>query len=70
MGGLREVQFNFAVASTSWPVPHGLNTLAIEVNCFEADGLTEKECEVTFIDANNLLVEWYYPEAGIVRLLY
>lgn len=68
--GFRVLNRTFATPLTVWVWTHNLGTTAIEVQTFDSDGITEKEGDVSFPDANTVRIEWYYPEAGIARLLY
>lgn len=68
--GLRSLLFTFASPATTWTVVHNLGTRVIEVNTFELDGVTEKEGAVSYLDINTVVIDWYYAEAGLVRLLY
>ena len=51
------------VASTSWTITHGLNTLYPDVRVFETDG-SPVEGSVTSIDADTSLIEFAVPIAG------
>lgn len=65
------VERTFASPVTPWVYVHNLNTFAIEVNCVELDGITSMSVGAPlFLDANTIQIDWYYPETGIVRLLY
>lgn len=69
--GFRTVRKNFASPDTVWTFVHNLNTTAMVVKTYDADGVTEKEsADPVFPDANTVSVEWYYPETGIMELLY
>lgn len=68
--GVRLLERTFASPSQTWLWEHGLNTLAIEVNTYENDGITEKDCVSELLDSNTVRIEWYYPESGVVRLLF
>lgn len=67
--GFRVLQRSFTAAATSWVWAHNLGLTAYEVNVFESDGVTEKEADTT-ADANTVEADWYYPEVGVIRILY
>lgn len=69
-GGVQALEFSFASPSTTWTINHNLETKAIEVNAFDFDGIEEKEGSVSYPDVNTVVVEWYFPESGIARILY
>jgi hypothetical protein len=68
--GARHMYVTFAAATAEWVVNHGLNTRAVEITAFELDGVTEKEGDPVVLDENTVLLEWFYPEAGVVQILY
>ena len=70
--GSRTLAFEmaFATAAVSWIIPHNLNTRNLAVAVFELDGATEMDAEITIVDENTVRVDHYYPESGLVRLLY
>lgn len=67
--GFRILDRTFSTPSTSWDWVHNLG-VALDVQTFESDGITEKEGNVSFPDHNTIHIEWFYPETGIARLLY
>lgn len=67
---LRARSFAFATAQQVWTIEHGLNTYDIEINVYELGGTTEKPAHPVMVDPNTVVMEWYYPETGVVRILY
>jgi hypothetical protein len=66
-GGMFEQ--SFAVASTTWTVNHNLHTRVVEVNCFAPNGIDEIDAEVDVLSADQVVVRWYYPTTGLVRVM-
>jgi hypothetical protein len=59
---------SFASASTEWVVQHNLGTTFVEVNCFAPNGIDEIDAEVDVLDADTVVVRWFYPTTGLVRV--
>lgn len=69
-GALRYMSFNFAVADTAWVAVHNLGQ-RVEVNLYDLDGVTEKEGLIVHaVDLNSVTAEWYYPESGVLEIVY
>lgn len=66
--GSIEYLFTFASALREWRIDHMLNTYAIEVNVYDSNG-TEYLAEVEYPSANQVIVHWYYPMSGFVRII-
>jgi hypothetical protein len=60
---------SFVLAATDWVVTHNLGTRFVEVNCFAPNGIDEIDAEVDILDENVVVVRWYYPTTGLVRIL-
>jgi hypothetical protein len=60
---------SFATASTTWVVTHSLHTRAVEVNCYAPNGIDEIDAEVDVVGADQVIVRWYYPTTGVVRVM-
>lgn len=67
--GYVKQEYRFATASTAWVIHHNLGTPFIEVNCYDPSGVNEIDAEVDIVDDNTVQVNWYYPTAGIARLI-
>jgi hypothetical protein len=66
-GGMFEQ--SFAAASTTWTVNHNLHTRVVEVNCFAPNGIDEIDAEVDVLSDDQVVVRWYYPTTGLVRVM-
>lgn len=64
------IERSFASPLDSWLWTHNLDTYAVEVLTFESDGKTTKQSLPVLVDSNTVQLDWYYPESGVVRLLY
>jgi hypothetical protein len=67
--GVRTFEMTFATAANIWTIPHNFNTKIVEVNCYDPAGVDEYDVEADVIDANTVVVRWYYPTAGIARVM-
>lgn len=66
--GAIDILKTFASLSRDWVWDHNLNTYGIEVNVFDHNG-QETLTEVEYPSPNQLIVHWYYPETGSVRII-
>lgn len=67
--GMRTFEQTFASASTTWTITHNFGTRVVEVNCYDPTGVDEYEVEADVVDANTVVVRWFYPTAGIARVM-
>ena len=67
--GMRTYEMTFATAANLWTIPHNFNTKIVEVNCYDPTGVDEYEVEADVVDENTVVVRWYYPTAGIARVM-
>lgn len=65
--GSLEFVMTFASSTKTWLVPHNLNSTALNVQVFASDGEL-LDADVDFLDSNTVLIEWYYPISGSVRV--
>jgi hypothetical protein len=67
-GGVVTKEFGFALPVLDWTIVHLMGT-AIEVNCYDPTGTYEYDPEIEIVDETTAIVHWYYPTAGIARVL-
>ena len=48
-------------------VVHNQNSVALNVETVDTSG-ESIEGNVRFVDANTVVIDWYYPTAGLARL--
>jgi hypothetical protein len=59
--------FGFASPATEWVIQHNLNTYALVVETLDQNG-DPIEGNPVPVDANTIIVYWYYPTAGTARI--
>jgi hypothetical protein len=69
-GGFNTLTFSFVSPATSWIAMHNLGGIPISIRLYESDGVTEKDGEVVYVDGNTVRADWYYPEVGVLEVLY
>ena len=63
------LEFNFAIPTLTWIINHNLANSGVEVNCYDPSGTRQFDPEIEITDSNTATVYWYYPTAGVARVL-
>lgn len=62
-------EFVFSSATNTWTINHTGFESHPEVSTFDTTGRIEYDPEVTYPSATQVVVSWFYPTAGIARLM-